>query len=196
MLAVFEGVLSLILIAVFVQPPSDYFFFPRDQATTGLRAVRGQLKGTGRPVPFSCPRQSGHESRVCYSGEEALACLAEFRPHAIMLDHGMPGMSGDDVARRIREQPEHSNLVLVALTGFAGEIGRFGGAFQPANGQANRDQRAARRRGDDRLAGAVARAQAAAPAHRPLALICGSDTIAFAQPTSNVAVGRIHRMTS
>jgi CheY-like chemotaxis protein len=43
---------------------------------------------------------------------------ASFRPDMILLDIGMPKMNGYDTARRIREQPWGSNIVLVALTGW------------------------------------------------------------------------------
>ena len=43
---------------------------------------------------------------------------AEFRPEVALLDLGMPGLSGFEVARRIREAPWGGGIVLVALTGW------------------------------------------------------------------------------
>jgi CheY-like chemotaxis protein len=60
----------------------------------------------------------GHEVCVAYSGEDALAMGAKFRPHLILLDIGMPGMDGHAVARRIRALEWGSAAVLVAVTGF------------------------------------------------------------------------------
>ncbi|HVY07467.1 MAG TPA: response regulator [Burkholderiales bacterium] len=61
---------------------------------------------------------AGAEVTVVYDGESALAVVDEFRPDAVMLDLGMPGMDGYDVAQRIRGDARHRNLTLIALTGF------------------------------------------------------------------------------
>jgi len=66
----------------------------------------------------------GEEARVTYSGEEALNILAEFRPHLVLLDIGMPGMDGYETARRIRELPEGRSLFLVALSGWRADQAR------------------------------------------------------------------------
>jgi CheY-like chemotaxis protein len=63
----------------------------------------------------------GHEVRQTYAGAPALACLREFRPDVILLDIGLPGMDGYEVARRIREQPDGSSIRLIALTGYGQE---------------------------------------------------------------------------
>jgi CheY-like chemotaxis protein len=44
----------------------------------------------------------GHEPRVCFSGAEALAQAASFRPRVALLDLAMPGMTGAEVASRLR----------------------------------------------------------------------------------------------
>ena len=61
---------------------------------------------------------SGHEVQIAANGMEALRIAAEFKPDVALLDLGMPGLSGFDVARRIREAPWGSGIVLVALTGW------------------------------------------------------------------------------
>lgn len=60
----------------------------------------------------------GAEARVTYSGEEALKILAEFKPHLVLLDVGMPRMDGYETARHIRELPEGRSLLLAALSGW------------------------------------------------------------------------------
>jgi two-component system, sensor histidine kinase len=52
------------------------------------------------------------------SGVEALRVAGEFRPEVIVLDIGMPGMDGYELARRLRALPEHAGAVLIALTGW------------------------------------------------------------------------------
>jgi CheY-like chemotaxis protein len=60
----------------------------------------------------------GHEVRTAYDGPSALAAAREFRPDVVLLDIGMPGMTGYDVARAMREMPEVRDAVLVAQTGW------------------------------------------------------------------------------
>jgi PAS domain S-box-containing protein len=61
---------------------------------------------------------NGQQVRVAYDGPTALTIAAEFRPHLVLLDLGMPGMDGYEVARRVREGPVGASASLVALTGW------------------------------------------------------------------------------
>ena len=63
-------------------------------------------------------RLLGAEVQVVFDGPSALAILPEYRPAVVLLDLGMPGMDGLEVARRIRQQPEFRDLKLIALTGW------------------------------------------------------------------------------
>jgi len=58
------------------------------------------------------------EVKVCNDGPAALAEMETFRPDVVLLDIGMPGMDGNEVARRIRQQPQFAATRLVALTGW------------------------------------------------------------------------------
>jgi PAS domain S-box-containing protein len=66
-------------------------------------------------------RTMGHEVRVVYDGQDALTLAAIFQPDAILLDIGMPRLSGHDVARDIRSRPWGKQVVLIALTGYGQE---------------------------------------------------------------------------
>jgi two-component system CheB/CheR fusion protein len=59
-----------------------------------------------------------HEVATANDGGAALVTAAAFRPDVIVLDIGMPGMSGYELARRIRRQPGLERASLVALTGW------------------------------------------------------------------------------
>jgi PAS domain S-box-containing protein len=63
-------------------------------------------------------RLLGAEVKIVYSGSEALAALHEYRPTVVLLDIGMPGMDGHEVARRIRKLPEFKDVLLIAMTGW------------------------------------------------------------------------------
>ena len=69
-------------------------------------------------------RALGAAVHVAHSGEEALAALDTHRPGVVLLDIGMPGMDGYEVARRIRELPDHRDVTLIALTGWGQETDR------------------------------------------------------------------------
>jgi CheY-like chemotaxis protein len=60
----------------------------------------------------------GHDTEVAYDGPSALAKAAEFQPHVICSDIGMPGMSGLEVARRIRQGETSARVLLIATTGW------------------------------------------------------------------------------
>jgi len=63
-------------------------------------------------------RFSGYEVSIAFSGVEALEIAGRDRPRAAIIDIGMPGMSGHEVARRMRLEAWGRNAVLIALTGW------------------------------------------------------------------------------
>jgi two-component system CheB/CheR fusion protein len=69
-------------------------------------------------------RSWGHEVAVAHDGPGALALAESFAPERALVDIGLPGMDGYEVARRFREQPRYRDLVLVALTGYSREEDR------------------------------------------------------------------------
>jgi CheY-like chemotaxis protein len=66
----------------------------------------------------------GADVRVAHDGKEALDVLPEYEPTVVLLDIGMPGMDGYEVARRIRAHSEGRARTLVALTGWGQEKDR------------------------------------------------------------------------
>jgi CheY-like chemotaxis protein len=63
-------------------------------------------------------RMLGAEVALAHSGQTALDCLDGFNPDVVLLDLGMPGMDGYEVARRIRANPANGHMQLIALTGW------------------------------------------------------------------------------
>jgi CheY-like chemotaxis protein/two-component sensor histidine kinase len=61
---------------------------------------------------------SSHTPHVAYTGLEAIETAKQICPDVILLDIGLPDMSGYDVAQRLRKQPETQDAVIIALTGF------------------------------------------------------------------------------
>jgi signal transduction histidine kinase len=60
----------------------------------------------------------GHAVETATDGEQALAAAGRLRPDVAVLDIGMPGLNGYEVARRIREQPWGAAIRLIAVTGW------------------------------------------------------------------------------
>jgi signal transduction histidine kinase/ActR/RegA family two-component response regulator len=60
----------------------------------------------------------GTDVEIAHDGPTALSTIDRYRPDVVLLDIGMPGMDGFEVARRIRERAEFDSIVLIALTGW------------------------------------------------------------------------------
>jgi two-component system, chemotaxis family, CheB/CheR fusion protein len=60
----------------------------------------------------------GHEVASAADGQAALAIAQSLRPQVVLLDIGLPGMDGFEVARRLRTLPEAKRALLIALTGY------------------------------------------------------------------------------
>ena len=60
----------------------------------------------------------GHETASVYTAVDALQRAAAFRPDVVLLDIGLPGMDGYEVAQKMRELPGLRDIRLVAVTGY------------------------------------------------------------------------------
>jgi CheY-like chemotaxis protein len=63
-------------------------------------------------------RMEGHEVKSVSDGHEAIASSQVFAPQVVILDIGLPGMDGYQVARKLRELPQTRQALLIALTGY------------------------------------------------------------------------------
>ena len=66
-------------------------------------------------------RIDGHEIVIAHDGIEALKLAREHRPDVMLLDIGMPGLSGHDVCREVRKEPWGRDVRMIALTGWGQE---------------------------------------------------------------------------
>jgi CheY-like chemotaxis protein len=66
----------------------------------------------------------GHVTRTAANGTDALKIAADFVPQVVLLDIGLPGMDGFEVARRLRELPAMKSSFLIALTGYGSQSDR------------------------------------------------------------------------
>ena len=66
----------------------------------------------------------GHEVELAYDGPTGLAAALALRPDVVLLDIGLPGLTGFEVAEQIRQHPALKKMVLVALTGYGQDTDR------------------------------------------------------------------------
>lgn len=69
-------------------------------------------------------RLMGHEVAVEYSGPKALQAVVSGKPEVVLMDIGLPGMDGYQVAERIRQHSELGNVLLIAISGYGQEADR------------------------------------------------------------------------
>ena len=70
-------------------------------------------------------RMLGHETRVVHDGHHALRAADEFRPDVILLDIGLPGLDGYEVAKRLSPLKKERPFRIVAITGWGQEMDRI-----------------------------------------------------------------------
>jgi DNA-binding response OmpR family regulator len=68
---------------------------------------------------------AGHSARTAYDGHQALDMASAFAPDVLLLDLGVPGLNGFEIARRIRRQPWGKTVALIAVTGWGQEQDRL-----------------------------------------------------------------------
>jgi PAS domain S-box-containing protein len=69
-------------------------------------------------------KSQGHDVRASRDGSATLQAALDYRPEVILLDIGLPGLDGYQVAEQIRKQAALRGVVLVALTGYGQEADR------------------------------------------------------------------------
>jgi CheY-like chemotaxis protein len=93
--------------------------------TTGMRAYSGSVRvlvvEDERDTLMTLGillRSEGYEVRLAHGGGEVPAAVHEFKPHAVLLDIGMPGRDGYEVARDLRGALGDACPLLVAVTAY------------------------------------------------------------------------------
>jgi two-component system CheB/CheR fusion protein len=66
----------------------------------------------------------GYDACACYDGPAAMQAAGAHLPQAVLLDVGMPGMDGFQVARLLRRRPELANIAIIGISGYTGEAYR------------------------------------------------------------------------
>jgi CheY-like chemotaxis protein len=66
-------------------------------------------------------RLSGHELLEAYDGPQAILDASQYHPDVVLLDIGLPGLNGYEVAREIRSQAGNCMPTIIAITGWGQE---------------------------------------------------------------------------
>ena len=69
-------------------------------------------------------RLMGHEVKLAAEGRSAIDLASSFNPQLVLMDIGLPGMSGYDIARAMRQRPQMNGTTLVAVTGWGQDADR------------------------------------------------------------------------
>ena len=69
-------------------------------------------------------KAAGYDVRTVHDGQAALQVVQDYMPHAVVLDIGLPGLNGHEVAKWIRLQPSLTGTLLIALTGYGQDADR------------------------------------------------------------------------
>lgn len=80
--------------------------------------------GAAKMLQLLLTRLGPYEVQVAHNGVATLEVVAKFSPDLILLDIGLPGMDGYEVARRLRQQAQGASAVLVAVTGYGQDSDR------------------------------------------------------------------------
>ena len=69
-------------------------------------------------------KASGHVVQTAHDGLSAVEAAIDFHPDVVLLDIGLPGLNGYEVAKRLRQKPDFKKTVLIALTGYGQDTDR------------------------------------------------------------------------
>ena len=85
----------------------------------GLRILLVEDNADSRDALQLLLELDGHRVAVAGDGPEALARATELEPDVALIDIGLPGLDGCEVARQLRATPLGSKMRLIAMTGYS-----------------------------------------------------------------------------
>jgi two-component system, chemotaxis family, CheB/CheR fusion protein len=91
---------------------------PRVRLANGSRVVIVEDNVDSREMLCELLKQAGFECLSAGDGVTGLALIDNAAPDVAIVDVGLPGMDGFEIAQRIRREPRHARIFLIALTGY------------------------------------------------------------------------------
>ncbi len=122
-----EGSEFVIRLPVMVHPASEPTSTPNDTVEPSGPSLRILVVDDSVDTAESLAmllQACGHDVRIAHDGPTAQEVVLDYRPDVVLLDIGLPGLDGYEVAKRVRHQPALSSVVLVAMTGYGQESDR------------------------------------------------------------------------
>jgi PAS domain S-box-containing protein len=105
----------------FVAPPSDQSELVNPKPTPNYHkrsiVVVEDNPAVAKAMEFAL-KQAGHQVDLFPDGPSALAGVSELQPDAVLLDIGLPGMDGYELAAKLKEQTGMKNALFIAISGF------------------------------------------------------------------------------
>ncbi len=103
-------------------PTEDITRFQGDNMSRRILIVEDNKDGADSLAVLL--RMSGHQVEIAYDGRDAVELAHAFAPQFVLLDIGLPGMSGYEIARMFKQLPRFTSVVLIAMTGYGSEEDR------------------------------------------------------------------------
>jgi CheY-like chemotaxis protein len=95
---------------------------PTTRATLSRRILIADDNRDSAETLAALLRMEGHEVKSVHDGPVALSVFGELKPDVALLDIGMPGLTGYEVARKMRQSAPRAPLTLIAITGWGQDI--------------------------------------------------------------------------
>jgi CheY-like chemotaxis protein len=126
-----EFVVRLPLVEPPSAPPEASEAGPRPRARRGLSIVVAEDNPDVAQSLAIALEQAGHRVQLFADGPSALSGLASLKPAAVLLDIGLPGMDGYELAARLRRKRNLQHTLFIAISGFKQRVyaGKAGGDF-------------------------------------------------------------------
>jgi len=109
-------------------PDGQIFSYPGPGADSHPRPLRVLIADDERDTVASLEallQDEGHHTCCVFHGRDVISRMAEFAPDVVLLDIGMPGMTGYDVARELRRRYGSATPVLIAVTAWGKSADRL-----------------------------------------------------------------------
>jgi len=65
-----------------------------------------------------CHQFEGYEAEFAINGYSAIAVVERFKPDVVLLDLGLPGLTGFDVCKWLKRHPQYQHTRVIAVTGY------------------------------------------------------------------------------
>ena len=120
-----RGAEFIVRLPILAQAPAATAPTPRPAQETPRRILIVDDNTDSARSLAALQKRRGHETHTAFTGPDALTAAAGFLPEVMLLDIGLPGMDGFEVARQIRGMPALRGVFIIAMSGYGREEDRL-----------------------------------------------------------------------